>query len=77
MYVTSPCSGSRHAYSNLGYLALGEVIEAVTRQSYESYVASLLPLVGVTHMYVGGEDRVHWQSQEVGTPRPLAVPRGG
>lgn len=38
--------GARYAYSNLGYLVLGRVIEAVTRQSYEAHVrqAVLAPL---------------------------------
>lgn len=30
--------GQRHAYSNLGYLVLGRIIEAVSRQPYQTYV---------------------------------------
>ncbi len=30
--------GERHAYSNIGYLVLGRIIEAVTGQEYEAYV---------------------------------------
>lgn len=59
------CAGSRYAYSNLGYLALGEVLEEVTGQSYEQYVQSMLAEIGLTGMYVGTEDRADWQSDEV------------
>ena len=64
--MSNLCPGTRHSYSNLGYLALGEVIEAVTGQSYESYVTSLLSGINPSLMYVGLEHRVHWQSEEVG-----------
>lgn len=30
--------GERHEYSNVGYLVLGRIIEAVTGESYESFV---------------------------------------
>jgi N-acyl-D-amino-acid deacylase len=30
--------GARHAYSNVGYLVLGRIIEALSRQSYEAFV---------------------------------------
>ncbi|XP_076439738.1 esterase EstB-like [Babylonia areolata] len=56
--------GTRHAYSNLGYLVLGEVIEVVTEQTYESYVTSLLTRIGITDMYVGQEERASWLSSE-------------
>jgi CubicO group peptidase (beta-lactamase class C family) len=38
--------GQRYAYSNLGYLVLGRLIEAVSGQAYETYVKSkvLAPL---------------------------------
>ncbi len=38
--------GERHAYSNLGYLVLGRIIEALTGKEYEAYVkkAVLAPL---------------------------------
>jgi CubicO group peptidase (beta-lactamase class C family) len=46
--------GSSHVYSNLGYAILGEVIEAVSGESYESYVQQtiLLPL-GIYEMRIG------------------------
>lgn len=56
--------GTRHAYSNLGYLALGEVIEEVTGSSYEQYIKSLLAEISVKDMFVGSEDRACWQSDE-------------
>ena len=57
--------GTRHAYSNLGYLALGLVIETVTGQTYEQYVTTLLKEIGVTSLFVGKEMRVDWQADEV------------
>jgi len=38
--------GERHAYSNLGYLVLGRLIESISGQSYEEYIQSkvLTPL---------------------------------
>src|SRR6185437_11102169 len=30
--------GARHAYSNLGYLVLGRIIEALTGEKYEAHV---------------------------------------
>ena len=30
--------GARYAYSNLGYLVLGRLIEAITKQPYEAHV---------------------------------------
>ncbi|MFB4315863.1 serine hydrolase domain-containing protein [Actinomadura sp. 21ATH] len=46
--------GSRFAYSNYGYNLLGRVIEAVTRQSYQGYVAArLLAPLRITRMRSG------------------------
>lgn len=41
--------GERHAYSNVGYLVLGRVIETVTQQSYEAFTKKeVLAPAGVT-----------------------------
>jgi CubicO group peptidase (beta-lactamase class C family) len=43
--------GERHAYSNVGYLLLGRVIEAASGRKYEEYVQKeILAPVGVTGM---------------------------
>lgn len=54
--------GSRHAYSNLGYCVLGEIIEEVSGMPYEEYVQQqvLVPM-GINSMRIGGtlvEERV-------------------
>jgi CubicO group peptidase (beta-lactamase class C family) len=42
--------GSRFAYSNMGYTLLGMVIEAVTKESYETYLdKNLLQPLGMNH----------------------------
>ncbi len=47
--------GTRHAYSNLGYCVLSQVIEEVTGQPYESYVqAEVLGPIGIERMRIGG-----------------------
>jgi CubicO group peptidase (beta-lactamase class C family) len=46
--------GSRISYSNLGYAILGEVIEAVSGQDYESYVRqTILAPLGIFEMRIG------------------------
>ncbi len=46
--------GERHAYSNLGYLVLGRVVEAVTGQAYEAYVRKeVLAPLGVKSARLG------------------------
>ena len=46
--------GERFAYSNLGYLILGRIIEAVTGQKYESYVKNeVLGPLGIETMQLG------------------------
>jgi N-acyl-D-amino-acid deacylase len=46
--------GARYAYSNLGYLLLGRVIEAVTGEKYETHVKKeVLAPVGVKDMALG------------------------
>jgi len=46
--------GTDYKYSNIGYLALGLVIEAKTGMSYEEYVKSqILTPIGAHDMYIG------------------------
>lgn len=46
--------GTRSAYSNVGYLLLGRLIEHASRQKYEAYVKQhVLNPVGVTRMQLG------------------------
>lgn len=45
--------GTRHAYSNFGYLVLGLVIEQVTGLSYQDYIWSLLREIGVEDISIG------------------------
>ena len=46
--------GARHAYSNVGYLLLGRLIEHVSGQSYETYVKEkVLAPVGISRMQLG------------------------
>lgn len=63
--------GERFAYSNVGYLVLGRVIEAVTGKKYDEYVrAEVLAPAGVTRMRLGRalpEDR---PADEVGYHDP-------
>jgi len=46
--------GTRSSYSNMGYMFLGMVIEAVTGESYEDFVRnSVLKPAGITDMHIG------------------------
>jgi CubicO group peptidase (beta-lactamase class C family) len=46
--------GSRVSYSNLGYAILGEVIEAISGEDYESYVRkTILAPLGIQEMRIG------------------------
>lgn len=46
--------GSQYAYSNIGYLVLGEVIESVSGKSYEDYVKDeILSPIGICDMHIG------------------------
>lgn len=45
--------GSQYAYSNFGYAVLGKVIEKISKQPYEAYVASLLAPAGIYGMKTG------------------------
>jgi len=47
--------GTRSSYSNMGYMFLQKVIEAVTGQSYEDFVCNnVLKPFGITDMHIGG-----------------------
>ncbi len=53
--------GDRYAYSNLGYLILGRIVEAVAGGTYEQYVRNqLLAPLGIFRMRIG-------QSLQIGT----------
>ena len=46
--------GTRSSYSNMGYMFLTKVIEAVTSQTYEKYVTNeVLKPIGITDMHIG------------------------
>jgi len=45
--------GKRHAYSNLGYTVLGQVIERKTGRGYEEYMTGLLKSVRINQMKIG------------------------
>ncbi len=46
--------GTRYAYSNFGYCVLGEIVEAVTGQSYEAFVReAVLAPAGISRMHLG------------------------
>jgi len=53
-YPLASSPGHRYAYSNLGYIILGEVIEKVTQMPYEQFVQTqiLYPL-GIYDMHIG------------------------
>ncbi|MDP5170119.1 MAG: serine hydrolase [Bacteroidia bacterium] len=46
--------GTQYAYSNIGYLVLGEIIEAVTGKSYEEYLTEdIFAPIGICDMHIG------------------------
>ena len=46
--------GTRSSYSNMGYMFLGKVIEAVSGRKYEEYVREeVLKPIGITDMHIG------------------------
>lgn len=58
--------GSKMVYSNFGYCVLGRVIEEVTGQSYDSYVANnVLKNAGITDMKIGATRKVNLADDEV------------
>jgi len=57
--------GSRYAYSNLGYLVLGQVIERISGQSYTDYIQQ--HILEVLDMYRTGLSYGHLQDQDLAT----------
>jgi N-acyl-D-amino-acid deacylase len=58
--------GARHAYSNVGYLLLGRLIEQVSGQPYEAYVKTkVLAPLGITQMQLGRACKGDLASAEV------------
>ncbi|CAH3121427.1 unnamed protein product [Pocillopora meandrina] len=57
--------GRRHAYSNLGYTVLGQVIERVTDQGYEEFMATLLEAVEIKQMKIGRTRKNELSDEEV------------
>jgi CubicO group peptidase (beta-lactamase class C family) len=58
--------GTRSSYSNMGYMFLQKVIQAVTGQSYEDYVCKeVLKPVGITDMHIGRSFLSERRSNEV------------
>ncbi|XP_078373081.1 uncharacterized protein LOC144656716 isoform X2 [Oculina patagonica] len=57
--------GKRHAYSNLGYTVLGQVIERTTGQGYEEFMTSLFKCVGITQMKIGRTRKKDLGDEEV------------
>ena len=46
--------GTKYAYSNYGYMLLGRIIEAVSNQSYETYIQqNVLQPLGISHTQLG------------------------
>lgn len=46
--------GTKYAYSNYGYMLLGQIIETISKQPYETYVKqNVLEPLGMTHTQLG------------------------
>jgi CubicO group peptidase (beta-lactamase class C family) len=58
--------GKKYAYSNFGYILLGRLIEAISRQNYEDHVrADVLKPLGIDRMKLGRARIEHRQPGEV------------
>lgn len=58
--------GTRSSYSNMGYMFLSKIIEAVTGMPYENYICeNVLKPVGITDMHIGGSYLSERRSNEV------------
>ena len=70
--------GTRYAYSNFGYCVLGRIIEEVSGDTYESFVAEqVLRPVGITRMRIGGtlaEERADGEVRYHGPHAESSVP---
>ncbi len=77
--------GAKMVYSNFGYLVLGRIIEAVTRQRYEAWVKKhVLAPVNVVDMSLGkgllrnrAKGEVHYYDSQKRTAPCLYAPRAG
>jgi len=71
------CPGEKYAYSNLGYLVLGMVIEALSCMPYENYVKQLLRKLDIEEVYVGltTQQKVDYQevSSQIRTQSILSI----
>ena len=63
--------GRRHAYSNLGYTVLGQVIERVTGQGYEEFMTTLLEAVEIKQMKIGRTRKNELSDEEVDLSYPF------
>lgn len=66
--------GSRYAYSNFGYLVLGEVIAKASGQTHEDYVRTLMLKAGVTRARLGATLPAGRLPGEVGYAMPGGTP---
>ena len=58
--------GARYAYSNIGYLCLGAIIEKLSGKTYENYVKTdILEPLGIYDMHTGGNLLSHKMEREV------------
>ena len=77
--------GQRHAYSNLGYLVLGRIIETVSRRPYQAYVRQeVLAPLGITTVRLGkgaiqgrARDEVKYYDSKNRTGRAIVGPNIG
>ena len=65
LFVCFSLIGKRHAYSNLGYTILGQVIERATGQAYEEFMVSILKSVEVSQMKIGRTRKKDLDANEV------------
>lgn len=63
--LNSPLPGKRHAYSNLGFTVLGQVIEKTTGQRYEEFMLDVMKNVEVQKMKIGRTRKRDLTSGEV------------
>ncbi|GFO24277.1 penicillin-binding protein, beta-lactamase class c, partial [Plakobranchus ocellatus] len=56
--------GTWHAYSNLGYLVLGQLVQEITGQSYEHILKDFLAQLDIKSIKVGQRCRSEWNEAE-------------
>ncbi|GFO19680.1 beta-lactamase [Plakobranchus ocellatus] len=57
--------GTWHAYSNLGYLVLGQLVQEITGKSYEHILKDFLGQLDINSIKVGQRCRSEWNEAEV------------